>query len=499
MRLRSFQAGEAVFSAGEMASAAYWIVTGRVCLTLAGSPGLQRRLLLLGPGDHLGTLAALNDDCYPVNAVADTDCCLLRVASEDLLELYERHPGLAKHLLRRLGVHLPHSVHPRHRHSASGLVGLVSHSASASAIVPALATELARCGEHVTVFSDTLQQQPHQPWRLRRLQRDGEPLDLAGLQSFAAAGRRVLLDFPWESGRRVTMEAMEACDRVLWLVDTPSAGSAYERFRDVSDCSAELLRRMTCVRLLGPEEPVVPAGADAWHPGRFGLRIQMPGDSQPSAWRHVQGVQRMARFLRGIRIGLALGGGGARGMAHLGVLQALDRAGIGFDVIAGTSAGALAGIPYAAGYSPPFAIEGFPRHLTPSRLWRMLPGGERLYLAYQYRTGGWERMLRPYLFDWTLEQLPLPVRAVSVDLVRGREVVRHSGDAVHAILESINLPLFSPPIQRDGRLLVDGGVLNTLPTKALAECGADLIVGVSVSGRIRQEFAGQHPGPPTRS
>jgi predicted acylesterase/phospholipase RssA len=106
-------------------------------------------------------------------------------------------------------------------------------------------------------------------------------------------------------------------------------------------------------------------------------------------------------------------------------------------------------------------------------------------------------MLRKYLHDWQLEQLSIPFNAVTVDLVQARTVVRRQGDAVHAILESINLPIVSKPILRDGMALVDGGVLNNLPADVLAESGVDFVVGVDVSSHVRDEFAGNRPDMPT--
>jgi predicted acylesterase/phospholipase RssA len=115
----------------------------------------------------------------------------------------------------------------------------------------------------------------------------------------------------------------------------------------------------------------------------------------------------------------------------------------------------------------------------------------------QYRRRAWDRLLRKYLYDWRLEQLLIPFHAITVDLVQVGTVVRSQGDAVHAILESINLPIVSPPILREGMALVDGGVLDNLPADVLAENGADFVVGVDVSGTVRHEFAGNRPDTPT--
>src|SRR5262249_20432524 len=130
----------------------------------------------------------------------------------------------------------------------------------------------------------------------------------------------------------------------------------------------------------------------------------------------------------------------------------------------------------------------------PPRLFRHIPQGNMWYLLSQYRRRSWDAMLRKYLHDWRLEQLPIPFAAVTVDLITAHDVVRDSGDAVDAILESLNFPLIARPILRDGMALVDGGVLNNLPADVLADRGADFVVGVDVSSRLRAEFARNRPG-----
>jgi predicted acylesterase/phospholipase RssA len=137
------------------------------------------------------------------------------------------------------------------------------------------------------------------------------------------------------------------------------------------------------------------------------------------------------------------------------------------------------------------------RDLRPPRLIRSLPNWPNWYLVAQYRRRAWDGLLRQYLHDWRLEQLLIPFHAVTVDLVQVGTVVRSQGDAVHAILESINLPIVSKPILSDGMALVDGGVLNNLPADVLAESGVDFVVGVDVSSHVRPDFAGNRPGMPT--
>src|SRR5207253_8096172 len=92
------------------------------------------------------------------------------------------------------------------------------------------------------------------------------------------------------------------------------------------------------------------------------------------------GLERLVHDLRGVRVGVALGGGAARGMSHLGVLKALERSGIVVDMIAGTSAGAMTGVMYASGLDPDYNARSFAADLRPSWLFRRLRRGDQLYL-----------------------------------------------------------------------------------------------------------------------
>ena len=130
-----------------------------------------------------------------------------------------------------------------------------------------------------------------------------------------------------------------------------------------------------------------------------------------------QGVERIIHHLRGVQIGLALGGGAARGMAHLGVLKALEQHGIYVDMLAGTSAGAMTGMIYASGLDPQYTAHCFKNDLRPSWFFRQLPAGGYWYLLYKYRRGQFDPMLRKYLHDLRAEQLVIPMFTMAVDLV----------------------------------------------------------------------------------
>ena len=125
----------------------------------------------------------------------------------------------------------------------------------------------------------------------------------------------------------------------------------------------------------------------------FKLSFEAPPKNQSREL--VNGFERIIHQLRGIRIGIALGGGAARGMAHLGVLKVLEQNGIIIDMIVGTSVGAMTGILYASGMEPDYNVDSFVKDLTPSWLFRHLPNGGYWYLLYQYRRGKFDTLLAP--------------------------------------------------------------------------------------------------------
>jgi predicted acylesterase/phospholipase RssA len=148
---------------------------------------------------------------------------------------------------------------------------------------------------------------------------------------------------------------------------------------------------------------------------------------------------------------------------------------------------------YAAGFDSDYSARQFSIDLRPSWIFRHIPRGGQWYLLYKYRCGGFDAMLRPYLHDWKLEQLAVPCCCVTVDLVSGQSVVRERGDAVHAILESINLPELSTPICRRNEALIDGGLVNNVPANVLVSMGCNLVIAVSVTARIEKQFCNITP------
>jgi NTE family protein len=188
--------------------------------------------------------------------------------------------------------------------------------------------------------------------------------------------------------------------------------------------------------------------------------------------------------MSGPRIGLALGGGGARGWAHIGVLRALEQAGIKADIVCGTSVGALVGALHLAGRLD--ALEQWARALNRLRIAGYLDfrvgggmiSGNRLTAA-----------LREHLGDLTIQQLPVPFACVATDLLTGHEVWLREGNLVEMLRASFSLPGLFSPVEVEGRWLVDGALVNPLPVSVCRAMGAHVVIAVNLNadpiGRIR--------------
>ena len=180
------------------------------------------------------------------------------------------------------------------------------------------------------------------------------------------------------------------------------------------------------------------------------------------------------------KIGIALGGGAARGWAHIGVMNALAEMGIKPDIIAGTSIGALVGSAYANRQEK--ELEAWVRTLT----WKEIVG----FLDVSVVPGGLiegDKLIefaRSRAPDTDIESLPTPFGAVATELSSGREVWMREGNLLDAVRASISLPGLFKPVRRDGAWLIDGGLVNPVPVSLCRAMGADVVIAVNLNAGV---------------
>lgn len=213
------------------------------------------------------------------------------------------------------------------------------------------------------------------------------------------------------------------------------------------------------------------------------------------------------------QIGLALGGGGSRGFAHIGVLKVFDDESIPVDIIAGTSIGAVIGGAYASGLKPAELIEKVAQIVeTPlARLSVFKAMGETppqemgitdkiglffksqwLFAQALFNPGmmdekDFQAVIDHFIPDIGIEETKIPFRAVATDLKTGTEVVLSEGPLRRAVAASCAVPGFMPPVREGEMVLVDGGTVNMLPCSAVRSRGADIVIGIDVDRDISAE------------
>ncbi|MDE2259049.1 MAG: patatin-like phospholipase RssA [Betaproteobacteria bacterium] len=196
------------------------------------------------------------------------------------------------------------------------------------------------------------------------------------------------------------------------------------------------------------------------------------------------------------RVGLALGGGSARGWAHVGVIRALEEAGIHPDLVCGTSVGAMVGAAYAAG-----ELDRFEQWLLTMGVSDVLSFMDISLSGGVLKGDRIMEFFRRNFVDRPIEELSLPFAAVATSLRTGAEVWLREGSTVEAVRASIALPVLFTPVLRDGMTLVDGGLVNPVPVSLARAMGAELVIAVDLNSdmldpHIPPEPPSEIPGSP---
>jgi EmrB/QacA subfamily drug resistance transporter len=439
-------AGHWLFEAGEPAEAMYVVLSGR--LEVVTQDTVLREL---GAGSILGELALLTGERRSASVRARRDSRLLRVSREDFVAALGTDPQAPMAVARALAEQLQ-SPHRGDGSSSSqpavvAVVGL-SPTAPVDAVASALTAGLRRhLRVHLTSGVD--------PDGLARAEHDNDRVVLsAGIDGSGPS--------PWwqsclrQSDRAVLVARSDDPPPASW--DGPAG--------------AELV-------LVGPPPPE--ETLTAWSASVSPWQLVVVDDADLA-----RGLGSLVARLAGRSLGLVLAGGGARAMTHVGVLAELEDAGIEVGRVAGASLGAIVAACWARGWdaaeTESVFYEEFVRHN---------PFGDYTVpvtaLSKGRRTA---ELLRRRLGNSRIETLPRQFRCVSTDLLARTRHVHRAGPLAEAVIASCRLPVLFPPVRADGRLLVDGGVLDNMPVGLLTERDEGPIVAVNIG----MSTGGPRPG-----
>jgi NTE family protein len=503
---RQFQAGTTVLLQGDRPNAIFVVLAGRGEVLVSGPLGASHVVGHLGPASTFGEMSLLTGNPATATVRAVTDLEVLVISAGDFTRIAGDSPQIYRNLGAILSARLARTNQRLVHQQPGRLTVLADHGAP-----PLLGYELA-CSL---------------AWHLRRpvllLTVGGVGTD--GELSRVAAGRANLHARYLAETERATGAADAESPRATVVVTEPHGpfltGGIRERL-------TELMRRYEHVLLqvpAGQEPPGLDAPvvrlerprADDLRPadGRPGLTIQAPAPGLGSGRLEADGVVPVpdlstveraalasgllgpdgrageclgwaARHIAGLKVGLALGAGSVRGYTHVGVLRVLKRAGVPVDYIAGTSVGAAVAAGHSMGYEPEAIAESLDQ--AGLSLFRLtLPTRSMLSSA------GLRSSIRSLVGERLIEDLPIPFAAVAADILSGREVEFRHGPMWQALLASMSIPGVYPPLRLGTHLLVDGGIVNPVPTNVVGAMGSHVTIAVKLMGAKMIEPHGNGP------
>lgn len=435
------KAGEWLFGEGEEADCAYLVRSGRVDVISDG-----RIIRTARRGDVIGELALLTGGTRAASVRAQRDCQLWRLEREDFEQLVTADERVAVALCRVLGSKLAEHRSPVTRPHPPRRVAIVALDAGISTgdVAARLAAELAPAGE-VAV--------------LRSSEFAPDADHVAAVERAEAVSRWVVLSAGDRPDDRWTAACLAEADRVIALSRCRPRGEWMAQAPMLRGCELLLIGSLVDDTLLRILEPAV---------------VQRLPDE--TAIRRY--VARGARRLSGRAVGIVLSGGGARAFAHLGVVEELRTSGIRIDRVGGVSMGALVGGFVAQGMDDDSIFQTFHGYFVDQN-----PTRDYTIPAFSLLRGGRTRRLLAEAFgDTRIEDLPLHFFCVSTDLTSRARVIHRTGSLSQATYASLALPGVFPPVPTpDGRLLVDGGVLDNLPVETMAADAEGPVIAVDVS------------------
>ncbi len=490
-----FSPGEIVHRANDVVTAIYFVVQGRLRLSTLDLRNNETLQGFQTAGGQFGGLAAMTSEPLAATCSAVDPTLILRLDIGRAIELTRLHEPFRINVARLVSESVKQTLFPAKRPRKPNFVALLHHSPETRQVSRRLYARLTTLGERIAVLRDDCEWPPIDGVLERRVDPLSSEETRLQVSDWLEQDCRIFFDVGTSIDPRRGKVALEACVQVYWCVTPANWQSSVDLLRELQSDAPALREKVIIVWLLDREtEAPCAASLRELCAGDIKMTLRSPQDRENLVLAN--GFERLLHMVRGLQIGIALGGGAARGMAHLGVLKALEENGIFVDQIAGTSAGAMTGTLYASGMGVDYSVESFVNGLKPSWPFSIMPRGDEWYLLYKYRRRHFDPMLREYLSDKRLEQLPVVIKTITLDLICGQVVIRDRGDAVNGILESINLPVLSLPIIRDGQALIDGGMINNVPADVLVSSGCNFVIAVSVTAKMEQEFAYNKPDTP---
>ena len=537
--LEEFKKGEIIRREGDPADFFYCVVSGRIEAYTLGASGAKDNVEFIHRGMNFGVISVFTGENHSLNFEALNDSVILKIAKDDFHAILKTVPDLAIEFNQSLSKRVRSHVVGKRSVFESTIISIYSpmKGTGSSTYAVNLAVSLQQqtkknvifvnihvnnnqtkdlsgaspvinafelkdvVGDHVKIFESIQKNNANIHW----LNVAFDPEDLGFkrmisplVSTLVGTYHYVIVDLPNNMDEFV-FETLTQSDVVhLMSVDRRKdleqireeidrlALSLKERFKE--DRIKVVVRAQHEDSYFTPEEisNVLDFGVYAILPQLKPNEIKqsdqgngaLPACLCEEKSAYGQAIRRVARQIGGVMVGVVLGGGAALGVAHVGVIRVLERENIPVDVIVGSSMGALIGAIWATGRNAS-ELETVAREFENKK--NMLKLFDPVF-PIQGLIGGRliRHWLRGHLGDKTFQDTHIPIKIVSYDIVRREEIVINTGTLVEAVRQSIAIPGVIEPVIKGEQVIIDGGVLNPLPTNVLVQMGIKKIIAINV-------------------
>ena len=440
LRKEDYPKGTTLFRKGDVGDTMYIVESGQ--LTVLGDNG-DEPIALMGPGNFVGDIALLLPEPRTATVEVSIDAKLWLLGQKDFDPLIDTRPALALEMLRELSRRLVTTTRKTRKKPARRITALFG-SQRGPKLAAALHTYLQTPVALLPLPGSKLTPLTHPNAGVIHLseQTFTETTLAESLSHQIEVFKHIVVTLP-QQATPLARKAVDLCDTVISVGAPPPWLT-----------SDELQQKL-------------------W---------RIPADSDAA-------IQRIARRLTNRVVGLAMSSGGTRGLAHVGVLKVLKEEAIPIDMVAGSSAGALFGAFFAAGW-PIEKMEAYIellKTLTHFSNWDFnIPPRTGIVKGKKAR----DKFLAKPLNNAAFEEMQLPLYIIAGDILTGDEVIFDSGSVADAIRASASIPILGDPWYHQGHYLIDGGVVNPLPASVLRDRGADIIIGSNVVQPLRESYSG---------
>lgn len=452
-----FEPGQYVFKQGEVGSAFYIVLSGRFrALENAGNS-----IYILGDistGEPIGEFSLFTKEPHSASVVALRRSTLLCIDAEQYLSIVQEFPLIANTLTKLIIERLRHNAHQRKKDAAPKNIAVVNLQPNndVSAFTSAIEQQFGCMGLGITIYD----QQTHTEDNNQAIFDSMEKNEGLNFLSCDAA------HIEWAK------ECITYCDLIIVATSFYEDSSLYEIEKKLNLYADNLMNKKIYLLFLHPENAAMPRQTNKWFTDRsveLHLHIRK---------NNLADVRRFCRIVTHQAIGLVLGGGGARGFAHVGVVKALQEAGLEFDFVGGTSAGAIYSVALSYADFDLEKVMGYCKMAAERKL-----TSNDITLPFVSLMSG--RKMRKFLAeifgDACMEDLWINCYCVSTNFTEAAVQVHEKGLASLQIEASIAIPGVFPPVIINKHLHVDGGVVDNLPVEAMHKKPVQHIIAVSLS------------------